>query len=66
MNTNSMSLNFRIKPEKPSEPISPPGGNIENRKPPVEPKAPKIPVINEDISVITQSKNFWSTFDVYI
>ena len=28
------------KPEKPSEPMAPAGGNVENRQPPAEPVAP--------------------------
>ncbi len=31
---------FQMKPREPSEPIAPPGGNVENRQPPPEPPPP--------------------------
>ena len=41
----SQSINVKPpKPMKPTAPIPPPGGNVENRQPPPEPSEPAPPV----------------------
>lgn len=38
--TASVGTMMAVKPQKPAEPQTPPGGNIENRQPPSEPSQP--------------------------
>lgn len=51
MEINSIPAFFQMKPNKPPEPMPPPGGNIENRQPPPEPTGPFGTQQNQDSSV---------------
>ena len=58
INGNNISTYQPMTPSKPAEPISPPGGNIENRQPPSEPSAPVKPAdVSSDVEVNYTNRN---------
>ncbi|HHK74651.1 MAG TPA: hypothetical protein ENJ57_05745 [Rhizobiales bacterium] len=54
---NSVQLAHIAKPVKPSEPESPPGGNVENRQPPARPAPPPPPPANETSASSSEERN---------
>ena len=59
MDIGSFTTIQPMKPMQPSAPTPPPGGNIENRRPPAEPQAPSAPTQTragtESTPAVTQS-----------